>query len=70
MKVSQLIKVFNELDQDTEVCVLWWERETFDDPDEPVTDECWTNVCNDFDNWDDAGADISEWVANAICDYK
>ena len=68
MKVSQLIDIMNTLPSDTEICALWWERETFDDVNEPITDECWTKVCNDFDNWDDAGANITDWVADAVID--
>lgn len=58
----------NTLPPDTEICALWWERETFDDPNDPITDECWTKVGKEFDNWDDAGANITDWIADAVID--
>lgn len=68
MKVSELIEIMNTLPPDTEICALWWERETFDDPNDPITDECWTKVGKEFDNWDDAGANITDWIADAVID--
>ena len=31
-----------------------------------LTDEAWTEICKEFDEWDDAGNDVSEWIADAV----
>lgn len=69
MKVSEIITLLQTMKPDDNICILWWERDTFDDTEEPITDECWNKVCDDFDNWDDAGANITDWVADAVIDH-
>jgi len=68
MKASELIKTMQELDPDAEVCALWWTQETFDDAYQPITDIQWSKVCDQFDNWDNAGAEVSEWISDAVID--
>lgn len=71
MKVENLIKVLQEKHEPTDdICVLWWSKPDYDNPDEStITDEVWAKVCSDFDGWDSVGADVSEWIADAIIDH-
>ena len=68
MKASDLIKKLQELPEGSEVCALWWTQETFDDAYQPITDTQWSKVCAEFDDWDDAGHNISEWISDAVID--
>ncbi len=64
MKVENLIKVLQEnLKPTDDICVLWWEKPDYE---EDLSDEVWEEVCSQFDAWEDAGVDISEWIADAI----
>jgi len=68
MKVSLLIDLIKH-NPDDDIMVLWWEKESFDYlPDEEVTltKEAWLEICNEFDQWNDAGNDVSEWIADAV----
>lgn len=72
MKVSQLIKQMNELNPDDEIIVLWWQKFDYDyeQGDELVlTNEAWNKISTEFDAWDDAGNDISEWIADAVIEH-
>ena len=73
MKVSRLIQVLQETaSPDDELCVLWWEKRHFDytDDDELIlTDDNWRKVCDEFDQWDDAGLSTGEWIADAVSEY-
>jgi hypothetical protein len=68
MKALDLIKKLQELPEGSEVCALWWTQETFDDAYQPITDDQWSKVCDQFDNWDNAGAEVSEWISDAVID--
>jgi hypothetical protein len=72
MKVKDLIKIMNELPEDTDICVLWWTKETFDfqeDDDLVLTNAGWEKVCDEFDNFDDAGNDLGEWISDAVMEH-
>lgn len=75
MKISQIIERFQEdLDNfgDAEVIVIWWEKRNFDyaDDDELIlTDEAWRKVSDEFDSWDNAGTDITEWISDAVSEH-
>jgi len=63
VKVENLIKVLQENHKPTDdICVLWWDK-----PEEVPT-ENWTEICLQFDEWEDAGLDVSEWIADAIAE--
>jgi len=69
MKVAELLKQLNELNPNDDICVLYWEKPSFDydDDDENVlTAEAWAEICTQFDKWEDAGNELSEWIADAV----
>ena len=36
------------------------------DDEHTLTDGAWAEICKEFDEWDDAGNDVSEWIADAV----
>lgn len=70
MKTSDLIKILQELPEDSQLCALWWTKDTFEDFDEPISPLLWTQVCDEFDAWDNADGEISQWIHSAIIDNK
>jgi len=69
MKVSALLKQLNDLNPNDEICVLYWIKESYDYSDveeEEITLEAWAEICTEFDEWDDAGHDVSQWIADAV----
>lgn len=69
MKISSLLKILEGKSPDEDICVLLWLKEDMGYPtdDEHIlTDEAWTEICKEFDEWDDAGNDVSEWIADAV----
>ena len=73
MKVSQLIQILQEQNKpDDEVIVLWWEKSSFDyteDDELKLTDEAWAKISNEFNEWDSAGNEIGEWIADAVSEH-
>ena len=54
---------------DDELCILYWDKEQFDyrdDEHEVLTTEKWAEICKEFDEWEDAGHSVSEWIADAV----
>jgi hypothetical protein len=68
MKASELIKTMQELDPDAEVCALWWTQEQFDDGYQPITDHLWGKVVAEFENWESADTEVSQWISDAVID--
>jgi hypothetical protein len=70
MKVSELIKVLQENNKpDDEILVIWWEKNSFDFPEDyelKLTDKGWMKISKEFDEWDEAGSSISDWIADAV----
>lgn len=69
MKVSELLTQLQALDPSDDICVLYWEKSSYDydDDDETVlTQEAWVEICKEFDEWEDAGTELSEWIADAV----
>jgi hypothetical protein len=69
MKAKEMLKVLSDMKPEDELCVLWWTKENYEySPDDEVklTDEAWTEICKEFDAWDNAGQDVSEWIADAV----
>jgi hypothetical protein len=69
MKVSALLKQLNDLNPDDEICALYWTKEAYDYRDieeEEITREAWVEICKEFDECDNAGLDVSEWIADAV----
>jgi hypothetical protein len=73
MKVSELIKVLQENNKpDDEILVIWWEKNSFDFPEDyelKLTDEGWMKISKEFDEWDNAGEQIGEWIADASVEH-
>lgn len=73
MKVKDLLEVLSKYEPDEEICVLWWDKETYDyNPleEEHLSDEAWARICKEFDEWDEAGLDVSQWIADAVIEYS
>jgi hypothetical protein len=69
MKVSQLINQLNKVNPDDDICALWWEKPSYDydsDDENVLTKEAWTEICTEFDKWENAGTELSEWIADAV----
>jgi hypothetical protein len=73
MKVSKVIEALQQLSQDDEILVLWWEKNAFDFPEDyeiKLTDDGWLKVVKDFDEWGNAGSDIDDWIAEATIEHS
>lgn len=69
MKVKDLLKMLEAYKPEDNLCVLYWDKEQYDYPDSDeleLSEQSWVEVCNEFDTWDDAGADITEWLHDAV----
>ena len=67
MRVSQLLKMLEAYGPDDNLCVLYWDKPLFDNLDDLVlTGANWDEVCAEFDNWEDAGTDVSQWINDAV----
>lgn len=65
MKVKDLIETLQKGYKETDdICVLWWDK--FCSADDEMSDEDWAKVCKEFDEWDNAGQDINDWIAEAV----
>ena len=73
MKVQKIIKWLQDLDPDSDIACLWWTKPSFFEDDwdgEEVSNQMWADICQEFDDWDNAGADINDWIADAIIEHK
>jgi hypothetical protein len=69
MKVKTLLEMLSRHSPEEELCVLYWDKEQFDyrdDEHEVLTTEAWAEICKEFDEWDGAGHQVSEWIADAV----
>lgn len=69
MKVKDLLKQLSDANPEDDICALWWEKPNYDyDPDDEteLTTNAWAEICKEFDEWDNAGVEISEWIADAV----
>ena len=69
MIVKQIIEMLSHHHPDDELCVLYWDKEQFDyrdDEHEILTTQAWAEICKEFDEWEDAGHSVSEWIADAV----
>lgn len=69
MKVKQLRDLLADLQDDDDICALLWDKPCFDDEEYPLTDAGWAKVCQEFDEWSEAGLSLSEWIADACIEY-
>lgn len=70
MKVKNLIATLQDYEPDAEIIVLWWDKPEESLEGDNLSDENWHKICTEFDEWGEAGADISEWIATAISEYS
>lgn len=63
MTVKELMQMLTPLGEDTEIAVLWWQKDHFDTEDNPLTDGLWISLVDKFDreNFDLIQDDIAEW---------
>ena len=72
MKVKTLLEMLSQYSPEDELCVLYWDKEQYDfkflpeDEDVMLTPEIWEKVCKEFDEWDNAGQEITEWISDAV----
>lgn len=69
MKVFELTQQIKLLNPNDDICALWWEKPSYDydsDDENVLTKEAWTEICTEFDKWEDAGTELSEWIADAV----
>jgi hypothetical protein len=68
MKIKDAIKELKELDQDEEIIIAWWEKDSFD-----LKKKHWNEVVNyidsDFD-WSGAHEDIGQFIKSFFLDKK
>jgi hypothetical protein len=64
MKIKTLLEMLNRYSPEDELCVLYWDRDNFDY--EELTVSAWSEICKEFDEWEDAGLDVSEWLSEAV----
>jgi hypothetical protein len=73
MKVQKIINWLQDLDPDSDIACLWWTKPSFFEDDwdgEEVSNQMWADICQEFDDWDNAGTDINDWIADAIIEHK
>ena len=64
MKIKTLLEMLNRYSPEDELCVLYWDKDNFDY--EELTVSAWSQICKEFDEWEDAGSDVSEWLSEAV----
>jgi hypothetical protein len=70
MKIKQVIDMLSRYSPEDELCILWWDKPQFDNLDGLVLDdEAWARICKEFDEWENAGADVNQWILDASIDY-
>jgi hypothetical protein len=66
MKAKQAIEMLSKYSPEDEVCILWWDKPQFENYDGlTLTDAGWSEICKQFDEWEDAGSDVNQWVVDA-----
>ena len=69
MKVKTLLEMLSRYSPEDELCVLYWDKEQYDfneDEDVALTPEAWEKVCKEFDEWDNAGQELTAWISDAV----
>jgi len=50
MKVKDVIKSMQNYNPEDEVVILWWTKDIFDDEDNTISDDVWSNVVKEVDD--------------------
>jgi hypothetical protein len=72
MKIKLAIEILSRYSPDDEICLLYWDKEQYDyaeEEDFSLTAENWAKVCDEFDNWDNAGESVTRWISEAVHDH-
>ena len=64
MKVSSLMKILSKQNPDDDVCALLWLKSDYADFVNVAS--VWQEVCDEFDDWEDACNQGSEWIIDAV----
>ena len=69
MKVKTLLEMLSRYSPEDELCVLYWDKPQYDfeeDEDIALTSEAWEKVCKEFDQWENAGHEVTAWISDAV----
>lgn len=70
VKAKEAIEILSRYSPEDELCILWWDKPQFDNLDEmTLTDEGWGKICKEFDAWDNAGQEVTEWINDATFEH-
>jgi hypothetical protein len=72
MKIKLVIEMLSRYSPDDEICLLYWDNEQYDyaeEEDFSLTLENWAKICDEFDNWDNAGESVTRWISEAVHDH-
>lgn len=70
MKVKQIMEMLSRYSPEDELVVLWWDKPQFDNLDGlDLSHESWDRICKEFDEWEDAGSEVNQWILDASIDY-
>jgi len=71
MKVKDVIKSMQNYNPEYEVIIPWWTKDIFDDEDNTISDDVWSNVVKEVnDNHLDYSSQvISEDILNVLVEH-
>ena len=72
MKIKQVMEMLSRYSPEDELCILWWDKPQFEFPEDyeiKLTDEGWARICKEFDEWENAGSEINQWMLDASIEY-
>jgi hypothetical protein len=68
--IRQIIEMLSRYSPDEELCILWWDKPQFENMDGlELTQEGWALVCKEFDEWENAGNDVNQWIMDSALEY-
>lgn len=70
MIIRQIIEMLSRYSPDEELCILWWDKPQFDNLDGlELTQQGWALICREFDEWENAGNDVNQWIMDSALEY-
>ena len=71
MKVKDVIKNMQNYNPEDEVIILWWTKDIFDDEDNTISDDVWSNVVKEVDDnhLDFSSQVISEEILDVLVEH-
>jgi hypothetical protein len=68
--IRQIIEMLSRYSPDEELCILWWDKPQFDNLDGlELTQQGWALICREFDEWENAGNDVNQWIMDSALEY-